>query len=143
MIVTNENISQVKSDAGIVFNIPKLEESTVDDFYCADTIGRERFVLNFGGYPRNDISIINEQTSIQAAQALLNQMVHLDGTLSQMDDIQLSLVHRSKYCQTYSEGAAYVESQLQRIRNESDLKDLQKSTVEGTIKFNEKDNANE
>lgn len=143
MIVTNENLSQVKTDVGIVLNIPKLDESSKDDFYCADTIGRERFVLNFAGYPRNDISIINEQTSIQAAQALLNQMVHVDGSMSQMDDIQLSLVHRSKYCQTFSEGAAYVESQLQRLRNESDLKELQRSTGEGTIKFNEVDNANE
>lgn len=98
------------------FQLPVLsaDGSNKADFYTPDVIGNRRFAQNYGGYPRSDIALINEQTDIALAKGLLESL----NDYSQPDfnqgrsDAELLLSVRSKYLQTPSEQVRYFESQI-------------------------------
>lgn len=87
------------------------------DFYRPDVIPVEGDEFrNYGGYPRNELAIINEQQSIVVAQALADKIVTLpDDTKLEKDvsDVDLRLSLRSRYCQTPSEQIAHHERMLE------------------------------
>lgn len=96
-------------------NVPTLKKdgSNKSDFYIADVLGNHGFVLNSAGYPKSDISLIDEQTNIQAAKAMLEGLSAQPQSLnSGLSDAEISMSHKSKYCQTFSEGQQYIEQQL-------------------------------
>lgn len=99
----------------------KADGSNADEFYKADVlelIGKE--FRNYGGYPRNEIAVINEQQSIEVAKALFERLQQLpdDSKLEKdVSDADLKLQLKSRYCQTPSEQIAHNEEML-RIRDE-------------------------
>lgn len=123
--------------------VPVLKEdgSNKNAFYCADVIGQRKFAQNYAGYPRSDISIINEQSDLKVAQNIFNDLVEYqsDGFNSSYSDAEIMLSHRSKYQQAASEKIAWYENQLEiaRIKQES-LK--AKEPVGTTIEFKPEDN---
>lgn len=101
------------------FKLPELNEdgSNRSDFFCADVVGNKRFAFNYGGYPRSDLAIINEQSNLQVAKAMLQELPYgsADGTFdSSVPDQDLLLGLKSKYMQTPSEMIGYIESEIDR-----------------------------
>ncbi len=101
------------------YKLPELKEdgSNKSDFFCADVVGNKRFAFNYGGYPRSDLAIINEQSNLQVAKAMLQELPYgsANGTFdSSIPDQELLLGLKSKYLQTPSEIIGYIESELGR-----------------------------
>lgn len=116
---------------------PKLDKDTVNGYYRADVIDG-KFTENYGGWPRNDIALINEQTSLEAAKVMLDNLTTLpeNNGNAGLSDFDIMLSHKSKYCQSPSEVTSWIENQL-ALR---DSKRQTSGTVEdvvkdGTIKF--------
>lgn len=107
----------LKSD----FSLPQLDEdkSNLSAFYKPDTFGTEQPCFkNYGGWPRNELAIINETESIEVAKAIADKLVSLpDDTQVNVPDSQLSLMLKSKYCQTPSEVVAHYERILEARDN--------------------------
>lgn len=86
------------------------------DFYVADVIGNRRFAQNYGGHPRNDISLINEQSNMAVAKSMMESLVELPSTQNDgITDAELRLSLKSKYCQSPSEVLPYYERELQKV----------------------------
>ena len=107
----------------IKHNVMKLasDGSNGSGFYRADVImcsGKE--FKNYGGYPRNELAIINEQQSLEAAQVLCDKLIELpdDSKLPKdISDAELMLTMKSRYCQTPSEQIAHYERLLEMKEN--------------------------
>lgn len=86
------------------------------DFFVPDIIGDKRFALNYGGYPRSDIAIINEQQNFALAKAMFEQLADYGSNSSDsgVSDAELLLGLRSKYCQSASEQIRYFENEISR-----------------------------
>lgn len=90
--------------------------SNKKDFFIPDVIGNKRFAQNYGGYPRSDIAVINEQNDLAVAKGLLESLQDY----SQPDvnqgrsDAELLLALQSKYCQTPSEQISYFANEIAR-----------------------------
>lgn len=99
------------------FSVPKLNEdkSNLSAFYKADTFATEEDCFkNYGGWPRNELAIINETEFLEVAKTLAAKLVPLpDDTKVGIPDSQLSLMLKSKYCQTPSEVTAHYERILE------------------------------
>lgn len=110
---------------------PALDENTVNGYYRADVIDG-KFTENYGGWPRNDIALINEQTSLEAAKVLLDnlQIMPENNGNAGLSDIDIMLSHKSKYCQSPSEVTSWIENQL-ALR---DAKRASSSVVEDVVK---------
>lgn len=115
--------------------ISQLSEDNFDSFYKPDVMSGD-FVLNEYGWPRSDVAILNEQTSVDAAQAILNKLVEVPSlpANSGLTDAEIMLQHRSKYQQTPSEVTAYIERQLQMREA-----DAMKKAADDSIKFGDDD----
>lgn len=104
-------------------DVPVLAQdgSNGSQFYTGDVLNlRGDEFKNYGGWPRNELAIINEQQSEAIAQAMCDKLVqvHDDGTLEKdMPDSELRLQLKSRYCQTPSEQTAHFERLLE-IRDE-------------------------
>lgn len=121
--------------------LPKMDEKSYDKFYRYDVI-QEDFVMNYGGWARNDIAIIDEQSNIQAAKILLERLGELPGDTSNsgLTDEQILLHHRSRYAQSPSEVQSYIEEQL-ALR---DAQSMRESSDDGSkIKFDSEPDGNE
>lgn len=92
----------------------KSDGSNADRFFCCDVVGDKNFAQNFGGYPRSDIAIINEQQNIAVQKALLDKLETIapDNCNAGLSDVEISLGHRSKYQQTPSEMQSWLSDQL-------------------------------
>lgn len=105
-----------------VIVLPELKQdgSNKADFFVADVIGNHRFAQNYGGYPRSDISIINEQQNMSVAKGLLEELRSFSPVdrSNGADDATTLLGLRSKYCQAPSEVVGYYERELQRRSDE-------------------------
>lgn len=102
-----------------VIVVPTLQAdgSNVKDFFTADVVGNKRFAQNFGGYPRSEIAEINDAVSLEMQKSLLNQLEDYrymaDGQNAGLSDVELSMSHRSKYCQAPSEQQDWLVEQIQ------------------------------
>lgn len=122
------------------FKVPTLKEdgSNVADFYVADVIGNKAFAKNYGGYPRSDIALINEQTNISVARSMLEALPELPESSPAADgEYKLSL--RSKYCQTPSEVISYLEDELEKRDNFYKSKVASASSSAGSDKSDKSD----
>lgn len=91
------------------------DNSNLSDFFSVDTIGDKQFSLNYGGYPRSDIALINEMSDLRTAQSALQNLdtqVVPDVNVGK-SDAEILLQHRSKYCQTAAESIRYHEAMIQ------------------------------
>ena len=99
------------------FSVPKLEDdkSNLSAFYKADTFGTDQDCFrNYGGYPRNELALINETESLEVAKTLANKLIQLnDDTKVDVPDSELSLMLKSKYCQAPSEQIKWYDSILE------------------------------
>lgn len=113
MIYTSER--DFKSD----YVNPEFNSDHAQDFYTADVVDTTRsFARNYGGYPRSDIAIINEQNNQEVALTMIDRLQTLaqDGH-TDMTVEQLRQARRSKYCQTPSEQCLWIENQLEIAEN--------------------------
>ena len=122
--------------------VPKLADdgSNQYDFYCADTLGSKKFVTNYGGWPRSDLALINEQTDLGVAKAMAAQLVDFNSDKPDfhrgMSDTEIIMQSRSKYCQAPSEQIKFIERQIsERDARIAYLKQLQQQHKEQTIDF--------
>lgn len=101
--------------------ILKEDGSNASEFFKGDTLElNDESFRNYGGYPRNEIAVINEQQSVSVAQAMFEhiQVLPDDSKLPEnVSDADLKLSMRSRYCQTPSEQIAWTEEML-RVRDE-------------------------
>lgn len=90
-----------------------------------DYTSRE-FARNYGGHPRSDIALLNDQTDMSAVNWLLDKLQQRpgDGVGPEISDRELSIAHKSKYCQTAAEMIQYYDDLL-RIRDERELEQIQ------------------
>lgn len=108
--------------------IPKLDKNkeNIDDFFKVDVAGNKAMPLNYGGWYRSDLAVLNAQNDMQVAKALAAQLVELpDGTSQNagLSDEEIILQARSKYSQSPSEMTRYIEGQLE-------LRDVQVAAVQ-------------
>ena len=109
--------------AEVNHDIPILKEdgSNGNEFFCGDVLNLSGDEFkNYGGWPRNELAIINEQQSEAVAQALCDRLYQFkdDGTFEKnVSDSELRLALKSRYCQTPSEQIARNERILE-IRDE-------------------------
>lgn len=115
-----------------VIDIPKVAKdgSNANQFYCADSVGNKSFVLNEYGYPKSDISLIDEQSNIQAAKVLLEQLSTLPSSSTEYSDTDAILMMRSRYQQTFSEGERVVQRQIDFRRMQEELKAVKPLSVD-------------
>lgn len=97
--------------------IPALKEdkSNLADFFRVDVAGNKAVPLNYGGWPRSDLAVINAQKDMSVAKALANSIVELPESNSNagLSDAEIMLNAKSKYAQTPSECMRYIEQQIE------------------------------
>lgn len=124
-----------------ILEVPSLKrefnEVTSSTFYRPDVVDSSlNFAKNYGGYVRNDIALINDQTSLSVAQALAEKLVPrnvADGSSVDTPNTELLFSLKSRYNQTPSEVISHIEKVMQKqidfaIDKESesaDVKELQ------------------
>lgn len=115
------------------------DSKNVGMFYMSSApLEMKGFMLNYGGYPRNEIAMINEQENEVVAQQLLARLTVLpegDNPNSGLSDAEIMLSHRSKYCQTSSEQIEFIDSLLEK-RN-ARIAEYQRQKAEFEAKKNE------
>lgn len=125
-----ENINPVLAD----------DKSNINHFYMADVIGNRRFVQNYGGYPRSDISQILDLQDLNQQALLLNELTDYSSDSNPnagLSDAEIMLGHRSKYCQTASEQVAWLENQLHERDVRRQVQQMnEKKSAEDKIEFN-------
>lgn len=114
---------------------PEFNEKNIKAFYRPDVIDGS-FTENYGGWPRNDIALINEQTSLEAAKVMLDNLAQMPQSTENagLSDAEIMLSHRSKYCQSASEVTEWLENQLALRDSRSSSEDVVK---DGVIDFSE------
>lgn len=92
----------------------KEDGSNANDFFCVDLPVDREFAQNYGGYPRSDIAIINEQQNLAVQKALLDKLnvITPDTSNAGRSDAEIMLSHRSKYQQTATEMQSWLQDQL-------------------------------
>ena len=122
----------------------KSDGSNAELFYFpTDPITAKQCSKNYGGYIRNDIQLILEQTDETVAAELLLRLQDRqgDGISEQtLSDSDLLLAYKSKYCQTNSEMVDYYDRLLamrdeRRNKERQDKEDAE--TVESKHKIRE------
>lgn len=101
--------------ARIVLPVLKKDGSNASDFFGVDTKAR-KWQLNHGGYPRSELAMIAEQENLVAQANLLEQMVDYTPATNPtagLTDVEISLMHRSKYMQTPNEMQTWLDGQIQ------------------------------
>lgn len=97
--------------------IPVLDEdmSNISDFFRVDVAGNKGVPLNYGGWPRSDLALINAQKDMGVAKALANQVTVLPDSNQNvgLTDAEIMLNAKSKYCQSPAEYMRYIEQQIE------------------------------
>lgn len=90
--------------------------SNKGDFYGVETLCSQKFAQNYGGYPRSDIALINEQQNLSVAQSMLENLPDF-GTQNNpnqgLSDIEIMKGVQSKYMQSPAEVLPYLEKCIQ------------------------------
>lgn len=91
------------------------DKSNISDFFRVDVAGNKGVPLNYGGWPRSDLALINAQTDMGVAKALANQVTVLPESNQNtgLTDTEIMLNGKSKYAQTPSEYMRYIEQQIE------------------------------
>lgn len=102
-------------------------ESDPRAFYKpVDEYTSREFARNYGNHPRSDVALLNEQTDMTAVNWLLDKLQQRpsDGVGADVSDKELSINHKSRYCQTASEMIDYYEGLL-KIRDDRELAQME------------------
>lgn len=85
-------------------------------FYAVSDLTKEDFARNFGGYPRSDIAIINEQQNLSVARAMLENLpdYHSADSPNVGSDVDVLNSVRSKYMQSPSEILPFIEKEIEK-----------------------------
>lgn len=85
-------------------------------FYAVSDLTKDGFARNFGGYPRSDIAIINEQQNISVARAMLENLpdYHSADSPNIGSDVDIMNSVRSKYMQSPSEILPFIEKEIEK-----------------------------
>ena len=115
--MNQELLNKHVADALGRIKLPELKKdgSNAHDFFGVETRQRQ-WQLNHGGYSRSELAMINEQENLAAQAALLEKMVDYTPTSNPtagLTDVEISLMHRSKYQQTPNEMQSWLENQIQ------------------------------
>lgn len=99
--------------------LPKLAKdgSNKGDFYATETLVSKKFAQNFGGYPRSDIAIINEQNNMAVARAMIESLTDYSSVGNSNEgksDAEIMLSVQSKYMQSPSEFLPYIENEISK-----------------------------
>ena len=99
---------------------PRLFYKPVDEYTSRE------FARNFGGHPRSDIALLNDQTDMSAVSWLIDKLQQRpsDGVGSDISDQELAIAHKSKYCQSASEMIDYYENLLKQ-RDDRELAQME------------------
>lgn len=94
----------------------KVDGFNKSAYYAADIVNKDDDCFkNYGGYPRSELAIINEQQSLDIAKMQLDAVQILpDDTKLEKDvsDLELQFALKSRYLQTPSEIISYNERLL-------------------------------
>ena len=98
--------------------IPEMakDKSNLSDFFKVDVAGNKAIPLNYGGWPRSDLAVLNALSDMQVAKAFASQLVELpDDTAHNvgLTEEEIILQAKSKYAQSPSEMTRYIEGQLE------------------------------
>lgn len=104
------------------FELPIMDADGANkrQFYGIETVTKNKFAQNFGGYPRSDIAQILEQQNVAVAEAMLEQLPDYgrsDNPNAGKTDAEIMLGVQSKYMQSPAEILPYIEKQC-RLRDE-------------------------
>lgn len=85
-------------------------------FYAVSDLTKDGFARNFGGYPRSDIAIINEQQNLSVARAMLENLpdYHSVDSPNIGSDVDIMNSVRSKYMQSPSEILPFIEKEIEK-----------------------------
>lgn len=85
-------------------------------FYAVSDLTKDGFARNFGGYPRSDIAIINEQQNMSVARAMLESLpdYHFADSPNIGSDVDIMNSVRSKYMQSPSEILPFIEKEIEK-----------------------------
>lgn len=90
--------------------------SNKGDFYGVETLSSQKFAQNYGGYPRSDIALINEQQNLSVAESMLENLPDF-GTQNNpnqgLSDTEIIKGVQSKYMQSPAEVLPYLEKKIQ------------------------------
>lgn len=106
-----------KFDINQHVKIPHLKEdkSNISDFFAVDVQGNKAIPLNYGGWIRNDLAVINAQHDMRVAKSMaleLYQAPEIPVNVNK-SDAEIMLHAKSKYCQSPSEMTKYIERELE------------------------------
>lgn len=98
--------------------LPELfdDGSNISAFYPINDMVKENFAQNFGGYPRSDIAIIEDQQNISVARSMLEQLPDYR-SMDKSDlrsDAEVLFSVRSKYMQSPSEILPFIEKEIEK-----------------------------
>ena len=104
-------------------------------FKIVDDWSQQDFAKNYGGHPRSDVALLEEQQDMSFVEQLLSRLFERssDGVSDDVSDADLAVSFRSKYCQTASEKIAYYENLL-KIRDDKVLAQMEESEREQAAK---------
>lgn len=137
------NLTKESAVLSNTFVLPTLDKDgkNKNDFFCPDVVGSKRFCMNYGGHPRSDVALINDQTSPEVAKRMLNELVDFrsnEPSTKGVSDTDIILGLRSRYCQAPAEQISFYEGELARIQQKrsAEVAAKQKDNV---IDFEEKE----
>lgn len=92
----------------------KKDKSNISDFFAVDTVGNKAPVMNYGGWHRNDLAMLNAQTDMSVAKAMALQLHQSDDVdlNAGKSDAEIMLHAKSKYIQSPSEMIGYIENEI-------------------------------
>lgn len=112
------------------------DSKNINAFYSSSApMELKDFMLNYGGYPRNEIAMINDQENEVVAQQMLARLTVIpdgDNPNAGLSDAEIMLSHRSKYCQTSSEQIEFIDSLLEK--RDSRIAEIQRLKAEEEAK---------
>lgn len=108
-------LEHIKNNIPVFHTVLADDHSNIKDFFCTDTVGNRSFAQNFGGWPRSEVAEINAQVSMASAENLLRdlQVFPVETHDAAMNDADIMLGHKSKYCQSPNEVQYWLEEQIQ------------------------------
>lgn len=118
----------------------KKDGSNKGDFFGVETMSSQKFAQNYGGYPRSDIALINEQQNLSVAESMLENLPDF-GTQNNpnqgLSDIEIIKGVQSKYMQSPAEILPYLEQKIQERNDRLAAIEAQKAAAAQAPQTNE------
>lgn len=101
-----------KRDTLFNFDFEGLKDMFCMFFRKLDDYTSASFARNYGGHPRSDVALLNEQSDLNGVNAILARLSERksDGYSPDVPDSEIRLAFKSKYCQSASEMIQYYEN---------------------------------